>query len=206
MDMRQAEYIRKSRETEIKADLNIDGKGETKIKTKIPFLDHMLELFAFHGFFDLSLGVLKNDEAIDLHHTNEDVGIVLGKVFNKALGEKKGIKRFGVGFAPMESCLGRTVVDISGRGYLSINIAGKDISSVEIKAEENYSLTYLEHFMESFAHGLAATINIYIDNPSADLHTNVEAVFKSLGLALDQATQIDPRRPDEVPSTKGIID
>ncbi len=204
--MRKAEYIRKSRETEIKAELNIDGKGNVKVKTRIPFLDHMLELFAFHGYFDLILEVLKNDEAIDLHHTNEDIGIVLGKVFKKALGEKQGIKRFGVGFAPMESCLGRTVVDISGRGYLKINVGGKDIASVDIKSKENYSFTYLEHFMESFAHGLGATINIFIDNPSPDLHTNVETVFKSLGLALDQATQIDPRRPDEVPSTKGIID
>ncbi len=204
--MRKAEYIRKSRETEIKAELNIDGKGQIQIKTRIAFLDHMLELFAFHGYFDLILEVLKNDEEIDLHHTNEDIGIVLGKVFKKALGEKQGIKRFGVGFAPMESCLGRTVVDISGRGYLKISVGGKDIASVDIKSEENYSFTYLEHFIESFAHGLGATINIFIDNPSPDLHTNVETVFKSLGLALDQATQIDPRRPDEVPSTKGIID
>lgn len=202
MSERKATLERKSKETEIKAELNIDGKGKTKIKTQIGILDHMLELFAFHGFFDLNLNVQKADLEIDIHHTNEDIGIVLGKVFRKALGEMQGIKRFGAGFSPMESTLGRTVIDISGRSYLKLVCA--DFAT--IKDQENYSMKYLEHFLESFANGLGATVNVTIENSDADLHTNIETVFKSLGQALDQATRIDPRREGIVPSTKGIID
>ena len=203
MSSRKADLERKSRETEMTASLNIDGKGVVKIKTHIGLLDHMLELFAFHGFFDLNIIVKKADLEIDIHHTNEDVGIVLGKLFKKALDEKQGIKRFGSGFAPMESTLGHTVVDISGRGYFTMNVEGDN--SI-VKDQEGYSLSYLEHFMESFAHGLGATVIVRIINPSEDLHTNIETVFKSFGQALDQATTIDPRREGNVPSTKGIID
>lgn len=206
MSKRKSELERKSKETDIKAALNIDGTGKSKIKTNIGLLDHMLELFAFHGYFDLTLDVRKADLQIDIHHTNEDVGIVLGKLFKKALDEKQGIRRFGVGYAPMEATLGRTALDISGRGYLKLQIGLPGQKSAPIKDQENYSIKYLEHFLESFAHGLGATVNVVIENPDEDLHTNVETVFKSLGLALDQATQIDPRRPGTVPSTKGIID
>lgn len=206
MNERKAELERKSKETEIKAALDIDGKGSAKIKTNIGLLDHMIELFAFHGHFDLTLDVQKADLEIDIHHTNEDIGIVLGKIFKNALDEKQGIRRFGVGFAPMESTLGRTVVDISGRGYLKLQVGQHGVIWPTTKEQENYSINHLEHFLESFAHGLGATINIIIEDPSEDLHTNVETVFKSLGLALDQATQIDPRRKGSVPSTKGIID
>ncbi|MCK5014152.1 MAG: imidazoleglycerol-phosphate dehydratase [Candidatus Omnitrophica bacterium] len=206
MNKRNATLERKSKETEIKAALNIDGKGVTKIKTNIGFLDHMIELFAFHGHFDLDLDVQKADLEIDIHHTNEDIGIVLGKIFKKALDEKQGIRRFGIGFAPMESTLGRTVVDISGRGYLKLQAGQHGVIWPTIKEQENYSMKHLEHFLESFAHGLGATINVFIENPDEDLHTDVETVFKSLGLALDQATQIDPRREGDIPSTKGIID
>ena len=202
MPPRKAQFDRKSKETEITAKLNIDGKGKSKIKTHIGILDHMLELFTFHGLFDLELQVKKADLQIDIHHTNEDIGIVLGKTFKKALDTMAGIKRFGVGFSPMESTLGRTVVDISGRGYLSFNIEGNK----KIKDQEEYSTAYLEHFLESFAHNLGATVNVKIENPSEDLHTCIETVFKSLGLALKQACEIDPRRQGTVPSTKGIID
>lgn len=201
---RQEELERKSKETEIKATLNVDGRGQASIKTNIGFLDHMLDLFSFHGFFDLNLIVNKDDQEIDIHHTNEDIGIVLGKVFNKALGEEKaGIKRFGTGFAPMESTLARSTVDISGRGFATLSFTG---DAEKIKKDEGYSLEYFEHFLESFANGLGATINVEISHTSGDVHTNVEAAFKSLGLALDQATTIDPRRAGAVPSTKGIID
>ncbi|HQP10219.1 MAG TPA: imidazoleglycerol-phosphate dehydratase [Candidatus Omnitrophota bacterium] len=206
MNERKAEIERKSNETEIAASLNIDGTGKTKIKTHIGILDHMLELFAFHGHFDLILDVQKADLQIDIHHTNEDVGIVLGKVFKNALEEKQGIRRFGVGFAPMESTLGRTVIDISGRGYFKLQVGQHGIVWPTILEQENYSMKHLDHFLESFAHGLGATINVMIENPDEDLHTNIETVFKSLGLALDQATQIDPRRKGKIPSTKGIID
>ncbi len=212
MNERKASHERKSKETQIKIELNIDGRGETKIKTPIGILDHMLELFAFHGFFDLNLEV-KGDTHIDIHHTNEDIGTVLGQVFKKALGNKEGIKRFGSAFAPMESTLGHSVVDISGRGYLKLNFIGSQaVTIVEFNKEGvkafGYTLQLLEHFLESFAHQLGASIIITVNTPSnttADLHTVVETVFKSLGMALDQATQIDPRRKG-IPSTKGIID
>lgn len=205
MKQRKAQLERKSKETRIKAELNIDGQGKAKIKTNIGLLDHMLELFAFHGCFDLKIEVKKADLQVDAHHTNEDVGIVLGKLFKDALGDKAGIKRFGSAFAPMEKTIGRTVVDISGRGYSTLQIGSGEAFSA-IKDQEGYSMKYLEHFMESFAHALGVTVHVKIENPDADLHTNLETAFKSLGLALDQATQIDPRRKGAVPSTKGIID
>lgn len=207
MTQRTAVVERKSKETEIKAELNIDGSGKCNIKTPIGLLDHMLELFAFHGFFDLNLEV-KGDTHIDIHHTNEDIGIVLGKVFKKALGEeKKGIRRFGSAFAPMESTVGHSVVDISGRGYSKLNLQGSHTFKLKTE-EDNYTFQHLEHLLESLAHQLGATMVMTIDNPSdsADLHTVMETVFKSLGMALDQATRIDPRREGAVPSTKGIID
>ena len=198
---RKANIERKSKETQIKVSLNVDGTGKTKIKTPIGFLDHMLELFAFHGYFDLDLSVT-GDTHIDIHHTNEDIGIVLGKAFKEALGkEKAGIKRFGDAYAPMEATVGRCVIDISGRGYFKFNGI-----MPEVHDAEGYKASYFEHFMESFAHNLGATLVFTLENPSNDLHTNLETMFKSLGLALDQATTIDPRRQGQVPSTKGIID
>ena len=204
MTKRIAEFERKSKETQIKVDLNVDGTGKTKIKTPIAFLDHMLELFAFHGHFDLDLSV-SGDTHIDIHHTNEDIGIALGKAFKKALGEEKaGIKRFGWAFAPMEATVGRCVIDISGRGYFKFNTQGGNLPAQ--KGTDGYEFSHFEHFMESFAHQIGATLSLTIQNPSDDLHTNLETMFKSLGLALDQATTIDSRRIGKVPSTKGIID
>ena len=206
MSERKANSERKSKETEIKAVLNIDGRGNSKIKTPIGILNHLLELFAFHGFFDLELEV-SGDTHIDIHHTNEDIGIVLGKIFKKALGEKEGIKRFGWAFAPMEDTLGHAVIDISGRGHHKIIINGIHPQSLNKNSENGYTFQYLEHFIEALAKNLGANIIITIQNPtsSVDLHTIMETVFKSLGMALDQATQIDPRRKG-IPSTKGIID
>lgn len=201
---RIAELERKSKETQITAKVNIDGIGKSNIRSNIGLLDHMLDLFAFHGCFDLDIRVAQADLQIDIHHCNEDIGIVLGKLFKKALGEMTGINRFGSAFAPMESTLGRAVIDISGRGYLTLVIDNAD--KVSVKNEDGYALTYLEHFLESFAHNLGATLNVRIEGTSEDLHTNLEAAFKALGLALREATAINPKRPDDVPSTKGIID
>lgn len=204
MSQRTAVHERKSKETEIRMELNIDGRGEATIKTPIGLLNHMLELFAFHGLFDLKVDVQKADTEIDIHHTNEDIGIVLGKVFKKALGEMEGIRRFGWAGAPMESTLGKCVIDISGRGSKKFNYPAS-VPASGIKDKE-YSFEYVEHFFDGFVNHLGATVNITLQDLSEDLHTNVETVFKSFGLALDQATQIDPRRQGEVPSTKGIID
>ena len=198
---RCAAESRKSKETEIVAKLNIDGCGEIKIKTNIGILDHMLELFAFHGHFNLDLEVKKADTNIDIHHTNEDVGIVLGKLFKKALSDKSKIRRFGFAAAPMEATFSQVVIDLSGRGYCKLDGLGLFKGT----KQEGYTLAYLEHFLESFANHLGANIIVEIKNVSEDLHTTLETVFKALGLALDQAVQIDTRRQG-IPSTKGIID
>ncbi len=203
MKQRKSQVDRKSKETEIKATLNIDGQGKSKIKTNIGILDHMLELFTFHGFFDLELNVKKADLNIDIHHTNEDVGIVLGKAFKDALGEKEGIRRFGFAAAPMEATLAACTVDISGRGYFKLDLGSK--SQPPSNVQDGYAFKYLEHFLESFAHSLGANVYLQMRNLSDDLHTNLETVFKSFGLALDEATRLEPRRKG-IPSTKGIID
>jgi len=204
--VRKAPLDRKTSETQIRGSLYVDGKGLTKIKTPIGLLSHMLELFAFHGFFDLNLEV-KGDTHVDIHHTNEDIGIALGKAFKEALKDKKGIKRFGSGFAPMEDTLGHTVIDISGRGHFKIGFTETAQVRVALEDTEGYSFKHLEHFLDSFAKSLGANIIVTLQNPtsSADLHTVMETVFKSLGLAMEQAVKIDPRRKG-IPSTKGIID
>ena len=203
MKQRKAKIERKSKETQITVTLNLDGQGKTKIKTNIGILDHMLELFAFHGFFDLEIDVKKADLKVDIHHTNEDVGIVLGKAFKEALGDKEGIRRFGFAASPMEATVAHFVIDISGRGFFKFDVDDK--SQAPTGVQDGYAFKYLEHFLESFAHNLGATMNLYMRNLSPDLHTNLETVFKSFGLALDEATRIDPRR-NGIPSTKGIID
>jgi imidazoleglycerol-phosphate dehydratase len=196
MKKRIATVRRKTRETDITVILNIDGEGKAKIRTDIGVLDHMLELFAFHGFFDLEIKA-KGDFKIDAHHTNEDVGIVLGEAFKKALGGKKGIRRFGFAQVTMEEVLANVVLDINGRGFLIF-------PKISI-SQEGYELQDAAHFLESFAKHLGVNLNVKVDSPSSDLHTTLEPVFKALGLALDQATSLDPRRKG-VPSTKGVID
>jgi len=199
--MRKAEVKRKTKETDITVKLNIDGSGKSKINTGIGILDHMLELFAFHGLFDLDI-TAKGDLKVDIHHTNEDVGIVLGDAFKKALGDKKGIRRSGDCSWPMEDVVARVDVDISGRGFFK-EVEG--ISNIVIKNQEGYSFDYANHFFESFAKRLGMNLNIELRSKNNDLHTNLEPVFKALGKALDEATQIDPRSKG-VPSTKGVID
>jgi imidazoleglycerol-phosphate dehydratase len=202
MAKREAIIKRKTKETDITIKLNLDGSGKAKITTGIGFLDHMLELFAFHGLFDLEI-IAKGDLKVDIHHTNEDIGIVLGEAFKKALGEKKGITRAGYFSWPMEDVVATVVVDISGRGFFSGIIAEPNM---EIdKVVQGYSLEYANHFLESFAKRLGFDLSVKLESKNPDLHTNLEPIFKALGKALDQATQIDPRRKG-VPSTKGVID
>jgi len=209
MKSRTAMIKRKTKETDITVKLNIDGSGKAKINTGIGLLDHMLELFAFHGLFDLEI-IAKGDLKVDIHHTNEDIGIVLGQAFTKALGDKAGIKRFGSASVPMEDVVANVTVDISGRGYSKVdfNTNQEGLSKLvdgSYEKQEGYDLSYLIHLMEAFAKHLGMNLNIKIDPLSSDLHTTLEPVFKALGKALDEATQIDPRRKG-VPSTKGVID
>ncbi|MFC1703981.1 imidazoleglycerol-phosphate dehydratase HisB [Candidatus Omnitrophota bacterium] len=198
---RTAEIKRKTKETEIVLTLTVDGTGKAQVDTGIGLLNHMLELFSFHGLFDLDIKAKGDIQQIDLHHTNEDVGIVLGKAFKEALGDKEGIRRFGSASAPMEEVVADVTVDISGRSFFKLHI---DVPRAP-KPIEGYQFAYVEHFLESFAKNSGMNLVVKLNNTVDDLHTNLEPIFKALGIALDQATQIDPRRKG-VPSTKGVID
>ena len=199
---RKVERERSTKETKIKISLNIDGSGETNINTGIGFLDHMLELFAFWGHFDLMILTSKADLKVDIHHTNEDVGIVLGQAFKEALGDKVGIQRNGFASFPMENVTANVTVDISGRGSFTWPLSG---SGVAPDKKEGYEFEYAEHFLDALSKNIGMNLTITVAGSSPDLHTTLEPIFKALGKALDQATQIDPRRKG-VPSTKGIID
>jgi len=210
MGNRIAEINRKTNETEISVKVNIDGTEKRKIKTGIGLLDHMLDLFAYWGHFDLDLVVNWGDFDIDIHHTNEDVGIVLGQAFKKALGDKVGINRIGSASVPMEEVTATVAVDISGRGHFYIDYDANTeefskLISTGIEKQKEYDLTYANHFFESLAKHLGMNLNIKIDPINPDLHTTLEPVFKALGKALSEAVMIDPRRKG-IPSTKGVID
>lgn len=202
MKKRTAVVTRRTRETDISVKLNIDGSGKSMIRTGIGFLDHMLELFSFWGFFDLEIRA-RGDLKVDIHHTNEDIGIVLGQAFKKALGDKKGIKRIGYAGAPMEEVVAKAILDINGRGFFGLKVSG--VPAGRIMPSEGYRFEYAQHFFDGLAKHLGMNLNIRIEDAGKDLHAALEPAFKALGLALDRATQIDPRRKG-VPSTKGVID
>ena len=198
MKKRIASIKRKTKETDITVKLDIDGSGKCKINTGIGFLDHMLELFAFWGFFDLEISA-KGDMKVDIHHTNEDIGLVLGQAFKKALGDKKGIKRIGFASVPMEEVTAQVTVDVNGRGFFDFKGASK------VNKQEGYEIEYAKHFFDGFSKQLGMNLNIRIDYAVLDLHATLEPVFKAFGIALAQAALIDPRRKG-IPSTKGVID
>lgn len=204
--VRRAKINRKTKETDISVELNLDGKGKSKINTGIGFLNHMLELFSYHGLFDLKVIVKKSDLDVDLHHTNEDIGICLGEAFRKAIGAKKGINRFGSSFVPMDEALAkvdvRAVADISGRSSFHLGLAK---SSLPYGASyESYDINAAKHFFNAFVS--TSGINLHIDIlKGEDFHHILEAVFKAFGRALCDATRIEPRRGKKVPSTKGRL-
>jgi len=206
---RKAKINRKTTETKITCDLGVDGYGKGDIKTGIGFLDHMLTLFAFHGLFDLKLRV-KGDLEVDMHHTNEDVAICLGQAFKKALGACRGIRRFGASEVPMDHARAKVAIDIGNRfSYDGIKFSDREIapalSSIKgTRSGENYSMEDGNDFFETFAKSLG--INLHVDIlAGSDMHHMLEAIFKALGIAMDRATEIDPRREKAVPSTKGIL-
>lgn len=188
---------RKTAETSIRTRLLIDGKGTSNVRTGIPFFDHMLTLFARHGLFDLDLEA-KGDIEVDFHHTVEDVGITLGQAITKALGDKAGIRRYGLSILPMDEALVRVVLDLSGRPYLAYNPP----PSVEAIGG-NFSFQLIEEFLRAIA--VHAGMNLHVDILAGrDAHHMAEGIFKALARALDVATQIDPR-VEGVPSTKGVL-
>jgi imidazoleglycerol-phosphate dehydratase len=195
--MRTAEISRQTNETQITIKLNLDGSGQHEIATGIGFFDHMLTHLAVHGLFDLTVQA-KGDLEVDTHHTIEDVALVLGQVFDKALGDRKGIVRMGDCFAPMDETLAHVALDLSGRPYAVVQ-ADWHTHYVGI-----IPTTLFPHFFESFA--VTARCNLHARILyGRDDHHQAEALFKAWARALDQVTQIDPRRTGAIPSTKGTL-
>ncbi|MFH1847633.1 MAG: imidazoleglycerol-phosphate dehydratase HisB [Candidatus Omnitrophota bacterium] len=199
MKKRSAAVRRKTKETDIEVKVVIDGSGKSAIKTGVGFLNHMLELFAHHGLFDLTVLVKRSDLDVDLHHTNEDIGICMGQAFKKALGGKRGIKRFGF-YAPMDEALAAVVLDISGRPSLYFDLK----SRYKYMSTRDYSIIDAREFLKALAFNCG--VNMHVDIiKGEDAHHILEAIFKALAKALDGATQIDRRRGGALPSTKGKL-
>lgn len=196
---RKAAIERVTKETQIKLSLDVDGTGEAKVCTSVPFLDHMLDLFARHGFFNLQVDAT-GDIDIDFHHTVEDIGIVLGQALKESLGDKKGVRRYGQATVPMDETLASVTVDISGRPYLVYHV-----SLPKVKIGE-FDVELVREFFQAVVNNLGATIHLnvmYGDN----VHHIVEACFKAFARAMDQATQATQvdSRIQGVMSTKGKL-
>jgi len=196
---REGRSDRKTKETRITVSFGIDGDGKSQISTGILFLDHMLTLFAKHGLFFLAIKA-KGDLGVDIHHTNEDVGLCLGDALSKALQDKRGIKRFGSAYVTMDEALSRVVVDISGRPSFYIDSEIKIPAPLE---KDKYDLPNLKHFLQSFAQKGGLNLHVSVLK-GEDFHHIAESIFKALGKALDEATIID-KRIKGIPSTKGTL-
>ncbi len=194
--MRKASVKRTTKETDIAVSVTIDGSGHSSIATGIGFLDHMLDLFAKHGQFDLTVKC-KGDLHVDDHHTTEDVGIAIAKAFTEALGDKKGITRYGTAYVPMDEALARTVVDLSGRSAIVFH------AEFNRKKVGDLSTEMIEHFFASFAENLKANVHIEVLY-GKNTHHKIEAIFKSFARAMRQACEHDPRVKG-VLSTKGKL-
>ena len=195
--MRTAEINRKTNETDIKLKLNLDGTGKSEINTGCGFLDHMLTLFARHGGFDLAVSC-KGDTYVDYHHTVEDIGIALGDAFKSALGDMRGITRYGSFILPMDEALIMTAVDISGRSHLSydLTIPAQKVGDFDTELTEEFYLGFVRH----------AAVTLHIKELSGtNSHHIIEGAFKSVARSLAAAVKIDENRKDEIPSTKGVL-
>ncbi|MDF2684403.1 MAG: imidazoleglycerol-phosphate dehydratase [Brevibacillus sp.] len=196
LQKREAQIERNTNETQIALSFGIDGTGESKQDSGVPFLDHMLDLFTRHGHFDLTVKA-KGDIEIDYHHTVEDIGICLGHSLREALGDKKGIKRYGNAFVPMDDSLAQVVIDISNRPHLEYR------ATYPSNVVGQFPTELVHEFLWKFA--LEARINLHVIlHYGHNTHHMIEAIFKALGRALDEATTIDPRVKG-VPSTKGVL-
>ena len=195
--MRSSEISRVTKETEIALTLELDGTGKSEIDTGCGFLNHMLTLFASHGRFDLSVKC-RGDYDVDFHHTTEDVGICLGLAFREALGEKRGITRYGNMILPMDEALVMTAVDFSGRSFLAWD--------VEIRSEKvgDFDTELAEEFWRAFAGNSMSTIH-FRQLSGKNAHHIIECAFKSAARSISQAVRINPETASEIPSTKGVI-
>ena len=195
--MRTAKVERKTKETDIRLSINLDGEGKYAIDTSIPFLDHMLSLMSKHGLLDMKIKA-KGDIDIDFHHTVEDIGIVLGKAMKEALGNMQGITRYGQASVPMDEALATVSLDISGRPYLVYKVEIPKKSKIK-----NFDPDLIEDFLQAFASNSSITLHV-ITPYGRNTHHIIEAIFKALGRALRQAVAIDPRVKG-VPSTKKVL-
>jgi len=197
MSSRSAKIERNTLETQISAQLDIDGTGQGDIDTGVPFLDHMLDQVVRHGLFDITVKA-KGDLDIDDHHTVEDTGITLGQAFSKAIGDKKGIRRYGHAYVPLDESLSRVVIDFSGRPGLFYNA---DYPRARIG---NFDVDLVVEFLQGFVNH--ANVTLHVDNlAGANAHHIAETIFKALGRALRVACELDPRMSDQLPSTKGAL-
>ncbi len=194
---RKVTIERNTSETQISLELLIDGRGKNEIATGVPFLDHMLELFSKHGFFDLKV-FAKGDIEIDYHHLVEDLGIALGQAFSQALGDKSGIKRYGYFIAPMDETLVTTAIDLSNRPYLFWQVIVKN------NLVRDFNIQLLKEFFQSFANEVACNLHIRLEHGEEPHHV-AEGIFKSLAKCLDMATSTEHRLEGKVPSTKGTL-
>lgn len=195
--MRQAEFVRNTAETEIYLKLGIDGSGKSKIATGCGFLDHMLTLFSRHGRFDLEL-TCNGDTYVDYHHTAEDIGICFGEAFSKALGEKRGIVRYGSMMLPMDEALILSAVDISGRGMLCYDL------QIPTEKVGDFDTELVKEFFLAFVRKAEVTLHIK-QLAGENSHHIIEGSFKSVARSLAAACSVDEKYADEIPSTKGVL-
>lgn len=194
---RTAEVVRNTSETQIRVAINLDGSGQQKLNTGVPFLDHMLDQIARHGLIDLDIEA-KGDLHIDAHHTVEDVGITLGQAFAKAVGDKKGIRRYGHAYVPLDEALSRVVIDFSGRPGLEFNVpfTRSMIGAFDVDLTSEFFHGFVNH----------ALVTLHIDNlRGVNAHHQCETVFKAFGRALRMALELDSRSAGTIPSTKGSL-
>lgn len=194
---RRAEVTRNTNETQIRVALNLDGTGQQKINTGVPFLDHMLDQVARHGLFDLEIDA-KGDLHIDAHHTVEDIGITMGQAFTQALKDKSGIRRYGHAYVPLDEALTRVVLDCSGRPRLELHVpfTRAMIGGFDVDLTHEFFQGFVNH----------ALVSLHIDNLRGEnAHHQCETVFKAFGRALRMAVELDPRSAGMIPSTKGSL-
>ena len=194
---RIASLERETEETQIKASLNVDGTGKAKIDTGVAFFDHMLTLFAAHGLFDLEV-VAKGDVKVDYHHTVEDVGIVLGQLFKNAVGDKKGMRRYGFFILPMDECLGRVAIDLGNRPFLEYQVVAPTFYV------RDFNIVLVKEFCRAFSNTLGANLHIKLEY-GEEPHHIAECIFKCMARAVDMANSIDSRLEGRLPSTKGML-
>ncbi|MGZ0655940.1 imidazoleglycerol-phosphate dehydratase HisB [Coraliomargarita sp. W4R72] len=196
-ESRIAKITRNTKETQIQMELNVDGTGVSEIDTGIPFFDHMLTLLAKHGLFDLKVKAT-GDIDVDYHHLVEDTGIVLGQAVKQAIGDKRGIRRYGFFLLPMDESLARVVLDLSNRQAFVYDVA------YEFPMVRDFNIVLVKEFFQGFANDAACNLHIKLDY-GEEPHHIAEAIFKCFARALDVATTIDPRMGDALPSTKGTL-